>query len=129
MRLSCSSVAPSSLRSFSHADRVQPEQAVLLVSAELDLDLHGLDQFGGDERREHGLAHRHALADAVEDTGHAIEVAAVAALRQEHRLAFGLADTRIIQIHVDHRLAAQLAAVLLLLEADQERPARDDAGT
>ena len=63
-----------------------------------------------------------------EDAGDAVEVAAVAALRQEHGLAFGLADARMIQVDVDDGLASQLAAVLALLEADEERAARDHAG-
>ena len=52
----------------------------------------------------------------------------VAALRQEHRLTFGLADARIVEIDVDDRRLLHVTAFLPLLEADQERAARDHAG-
>ena len=65
--------------------------------------------------------------DAAQHQRDVVQVRAVAALGQEYRLALGVADARMIQIHVDHRLLSQLTADVALLKADQEGPARDDA--
>ena len=47
----------------------------------------------------------------------------IAAVTQEHRFALGLADPRMVEIDVDHRLADHIAVHFPLAEPDQERPA------
>ena len=53
-------------------------------------------------------------------------------MAQEHRFPLGLADPRMVEIDVDHRLADHIAVHFQITEADQEWPAlldcRDIAG-
>jgi hypothetical protein len=54
----------------------------------------------------------------------AFQVGGIATLTLEDGLAFGRADTRMIQVDVGHHLVDGFSS-LVLLESDQERPARD----
>jgi hypothetical protein len=47
-------------------------------------------------------------------------------MRQEQGLAFAAADARVVEIDMDHRLAAGLAVQRLLLQRDREGAARLD---
>ncbi len=73
---------------FLLAEGVEAHQVELLFFVELDFDLDGFDELQRSEGREHLLADFHATMNAVEDGDDTLQVATVASLGQEDRLAF-----------------------------------------